>query len=93
MSAWTSSEHDTMVSADGRPIVEDLVAEITNALATAHEYVTSIRTEPTQRVIDFSWAARQAARRLGIRVDIDLTITRSSDARAAVRVTTVRAPG
>jgi len=93
MSAWTSGDHDAIGSADGRAVVEDLVAEIANGLATAHEYVTCIRTEPTQRVIDFSWAARQAARRLGIRVDIDLTITRSSDARAAVRVTTVRAPG
>ena len=91
MSAWMSSEHEAMVI-DGRPIAEDLVAEITSALATAHEYVTCIRTEPTQRVIDFSWAARQAGRRLGIRVDIDMTITKSSDAQAQVRVSTVRAP-
>ena len=81
-----------MVSADGGATVEDLVAEIANGLATAHEYVACIRTEPTQRVIDFSWAARQAARRLGIRVDIDMATARSADARAEVRVTTVRAP-
>lgn len=71
---------------------EDLVTEIANALATAGEYAARIALEPTQRVVDFNWAARQAGRRLGIRVDIDRTITKASDGRAQVRVTALRPP-
>jgi hypothetical protein len=73
--------------AQQRAKVEDLVAEIADALAAAGEYVTRVDLEPTQRVVDFNWAAHQAARRLGIRVQVEITPRRAaSDAVAQVRV-------
>jgi len=50
--------------------VEDLVAEIAGGLSLAGEYATRIDLQPAKRVVDFNWAARQAGRRLGIRVDL-----------------------
>jgi len=64
---------------------EDLVGEIAQALATAGEYRTRLVLQPTQRVVDFNWAANQAGRRIGIRVDVDVTITKS-DGTAEIRV-------
>ena len=72
---------------------EDLVAEIAEALASAGEYVTRIDVQPAQVAVDFSWAAREAARRLGVRVMVDVAVTRvSSDGRTDARVTLAPAP-
>jgi hypothetical protein len=62
---------------------EELVDQIADALATAGEYVTRIDLQPTQRVVDLNWAAHQAGRRLGIRIDVDTKIVKgASDGRA-----------
>jgi hypothetical protein len=94
MSARTrSSGHDWTAGRDAHGAEsEDLVTEIANALATAGEYVAQIGLEPIQRAVDFNWTARQAGRRLGIRVNIESTFTKSSDGRAQVRVSAVRPP-
>lgn len=73
-------------------ISDDLVTEIADALATAGEYIGQIELRPTQQVVDFNWAARQAGRRLGIRIDVDMTITKSLDGLALMRVTALRHP-
>lgn len=62
---------DLVDTADRRSQKADLVAEIMSALAVGSQYVTCIDLERTQRIVDFSWAARQAGRRLGIRVDVE----------------------
>lgn len=67
---------------------EQLVTDIAEALAAAGEYLTRIEPRPTQRVVDFNWAARQAGQRLGIRVHVDVTYSRAAeDGKAQVRVT------
>jgi len=68
---------------------DDLVTEIADALAVAGEYTARIDLQPAQRVVDFNWAVRQAGRRLGIRVDIDMTVVKSSTT-ALLRVTALR---
>lgn len=69
---------------------EDLVAEIADALAAAGVYRARIELQPTQRVVDFNWAARQAGRHLGMRIDVDMTITKSLNEVALMRVTPPR---
>jgi hypothetical protein len=96
VSAWGSSERYFAIAdaAERRALSEELVTEIAEALATAGEYVANIDPQPTQRVVDFNWAARQAGRRLGIRVEIDMKIARASvDGTAVVHVTAVEPPG
>jgi hypothetical protein len=67
---------------------EKLVTEIADALAAAGEYVARIEPEPIQRVVDFNWMARQAGRRLGIRVQVDVEYSRAApDGKVQVRVT------
>lgn len=58
---------------------EALIHEIVNALAVSGEYVAQLSLESTQRVVDLKWAARQAGRRLGMRVEIHEEISRASD--------------
>jgi hypothetical protein len=70
---------------------EDLIAEIASALTAAGEYVTRIDLQPTQRIVDFNWAARQAGRQLGIRVDVKSRIIKS-DGQLQVRVRAFRQP-
>lgn len=73
---------------------EDLVDQIAHALGAAGEYVTRIDLRPTQTVVDFNWAAHQAGRRLGIRVDVDLQISRAaSDGKVQVRVAAIAPAG
>jgi hypothetical protein len=83
MTAWGSPDrYLAMTDAAERRAAqseEDLIAEIINALATSGEYVARVDLEPAQRVVDLKWAARQAGRRLGIRVDIDQTISKASE--------------
>ena len=74
-------------AAERRTRSDDLVEEIANALATAGEYVTRIDLLPTQHVVDFNWAAHQAGRRLGIRIQVDVKVARAApDGRSEVRV-------
>ena len=49
-----------------------LVSEIADGLATSGEYVTRVDRLPTEQVVDFNWAARQAGRSLGIRVRVEV---------------------
>ena len=87
MNPWGNPERFFAITdaAQRRAEVEDLVSEIAQALAIAGEYRTRIDLQPTQRVVDFNWAAHQAGRRVGIRVDVDVTISKS-DATAEIRV-------
>lgn len=78
-------------SADRRSQREEAVAEIASALAVSSEYVTHIDLHQTQRIVDLSWAARQAARRLGIRVDVSSRVVKTDD-QLEVRVQTVLPP-
>lgn len=59
-----------------RAQAEDAVVEIAHALATAGAYTTRVEVHSTTRVADLHWAAREAGRRLGIRVEI-VSISRS----------------
>ncbi|ABM10562.1 hypothetical protein [Paenarthrobacter aurescens] len=58
---------------------EDLIVEIAAALSVAGEYVARLDLRPTQRIVDFNWAARQAARRLGITVDVTSQLMKADD--------------
>jgi hypothetical protein len=74
-------------AAERRTRSDDLVEQIENALATAGEYVTRIDLLPTQHVVDFNWAAHQAGRRLGIRIQVDVKVSKAApDGRSEVRV-------
>ena len=64
-------------TADRRAQAEHLIAEISGALGVAEEYVARIDLEQTQRIVDLSWAARQAGRRLGIRVEVTSEIIKA----------------
>lgn len=68
--------------------------QIVEALATAGEYEARIEL-PTHGIVDCSWAAHEAGRRLGIRVAVDIQITTepSTDRVAQIRVTPLRPPG
>lgn len=66
-------------TADRRSERDDVVAQITSGLAVAGHYVTRLDLQYTQRIVDFSWAARQAGRRLGIRVDVTSRVIKSDD--------------
>jgi hypothetical protein len=66
---------------------DDLVEEIADALATTGEYVTRIDLLPTQHVVDFNWAAHQAGQRLGIKIQVEVKVTKAAaDGRSEVRV-------
>jgi hypothetical protein len=66
---------------------ERLVTEIAEALAAAGEYVARIESQPTQRVVDFNWAARQAGQRLGMRVHVEMKYSRAEpDGKTQARV-------
>jgi hypothetical protein len=95
LNVWTTLDNlmavTTAVERRGRS--DDLVAEIADALATASEYVARVDLLPTQQVVDFNWAAHQAGRNLGIRVQVDVQIDHAStDGLAQVRVTPQRPP-
>jgi N-acyl-D-aspartate/D-glutamate deacylase len=93
MSAWASPDgHLAITDGAARKVAqsEDRISEIVNALAVSGQYVAHLDLEPAQRLVDFKWAARQAGRRLGMRVDIHQTISKASD-QTLVQVTGVRA--
>ena len=95
MSGWGSPDRYLAIkdAAERRAAQsEDLVAEIADALSASGEYLARIELQPSQRVVDFHWAARQAGRRLGIRVDVDMTITKADQGFALMRVQSLRAP-
>jgi hypothetical protein len=95
LSAWGSPDRLLAITnvAERRSGSEDLVTEIAEALAVAGEYVARIDVQPTQRVVDFTWVARQAGRRLGIRVDVDVKVTKAAlDGKVEARVTPVVPP-
>jgi hypothetical protein len=80
-------------AAERRTRSDDLVDEIADSLAVAGEYVTWVDVMPTQQVVDFNWAAHQAGRRLGLRVQVDVRHAKAAvDGRAQVRVTPLRPP-
>lgn len=93
MNVWASPDrfHAITAATKRRARSEDLVAEITDALAVAGEYSAWIAMEPRQRVVDFAWAAHQAGRRLGLAAHVDLQMaSMTGDGRIEVRVTTQR---
>jgi hypothetical protein len=95
MNPWATLDHLVAItSARGRRLrSEDLIAEIADALATSGQYVTHVDLLPTQQIIDFNWAAHQAARRLGIRIQVDSKYARASaDGRVQVSVTPLPPP-
>jgi hypothetical protein len=72
---------------------DDLVAEIADGVATSGQYVGRVDLLPTQQIVDFNWAAHQAGRRLGIRIQVDAKYARASaDGRVQVSVTPLRPP-
>jgi hypothetical protein len=89
MTAWRNADRYRAIteSAERRAAqAERLISEIVNALAVSGEFVASINLEPAQQVVDLKWAARQAGRLLGMRIDIHQTICKASD-ETHVRVT------
>ena len=80
LNIWASLDRVAAMTsaAERRTRSDDLVEEIADALATAGEYRTSIDLLPTQHVVDFNWAAHQAGRRLGIRIQVDTTISKAT---------------
>jgi hypothetical protein len=66
---------------------DDLVAEIADGLVAAGEYVTRVDLMPTQQVVDLNWAAHQAGRSLGIRIQVEVKVAKADpDGRAQVWV-------
>ena len=66
---------------------DDLVREIADALVASGEYVTRVDLLPTQQVVDFNWAAHQAGRSLGIRIQVEVKVAKAApDGRAQVCV-------
>jgi hypothetical protein len=89
MTAWRNADRYRAITeaAERRAAqAERLISEIVNALAVSGEFVASIDLEPAQPVVDLKWAARQAGRHLGMRIDIHQTISKASD-QTRVRVT------
>lgn len=79
MNPWAHNDRFSLISdaATRRARSEDLIAEIAGALSVAGEYVAHLDLQPTQGIVDFNWAARQAGRRLGIRVDVTSQIIKA----------------
>jgi len=72
---------------------DGLVQEIAEALVASGEYVTRMDVLRAQQAVDFNWAAHQAGRILGIRVEVEVQVFKSaSDGRAQVRVSRQPAP-
>lgn len=95
MSVWGSPERFQGITsaAELRHRPDELVAQIADALATAGEYATRIDMLPTQRLVDFKWAAHQAARRLGMRISIDVQLANvDSEGFVPIRVTPKEPP-
>ena len=90
---WGSPDRCLAISetADRRSESEDLIAQIMGGLSLAGEYITRLDPQPTQRIVDFNWAARQAGRRLGIRVDVTSRIIKE-DGQLQVTVTALSPP-
>lgn len=93
MNLWGTPDRFLSIrdTADRRAEAEELIASISVALSVAGEYVARIDLQPTQRIVDFNWAARQAGRRLGIRVDVTSRIIKA-DAQLEVRVRALTPP-
>lgn len=93
---WTALDQLMAVTAAAqrRSRSDDLVDEIADGLATAGEYVTRVDVLPRpNRWWTSTGAAHQAARRLGIRVHVDVQHANAAiDGRAAVRVAAQAAP-
>ncbi|RNM11691.1 hypothetical protein EFL26_21255 [Nocardioides pocheonensis] len=68
---------------------EDLVDDIADGLATSGRYVVRVDAVPAEHVLDFSWAARRAGRRLGVCVGVE---TMKADAADGSRSCVVVAP-
>ena len=87
MNPWAHHDRFSAINdaATRRARTEDLVAEIAAALSVAGEYVARLDLQPTQRIVDFNWAARQAGRRLGIRVDVTSRIKSDGQLQVSVR--------
>lgn len=95
MSTWGSPERFLAVGGDAerRGRSDELVREITDALASAGVYEARIDAQTTQRVVDFNWSARQAGRRLGISVHVDIRHFRTeAEGEAEARVTPLNPP-
>ena len=75
------------IAKGGIDVADDLVAEIADSLAVSGEYAARITLLPTQRLVDFHWAAHHAGRRLGLKVQVDVHVPKDADdTRAVVRV-------
>lgn len=95
LSVWGSPERFQAITdtAERRSRPDALVSEIADALAAAGEYATRIDMLPTQRVVDFKWAAHQAGRRLGMRIGIDVQLAKvDAQGFVPIRVTLQQPP-
>jgi hypothetical protein len=74
LSVWTTLDQLMAIpsAAARRGRSEDLVEEIADGLATAGRYATRVDVLATQQAVDFNWAAQQAGRRLGIRIQLEV---------------------
>ena len=86
---WSHSDRFSALyaAADRGDRSEDLIIEIVNVLATTGVYTRHVELQPRQGVVDFNWAARQAGERLGLRVDVEMTLPKPGDGNAVFRVT------
>lgn len=66
-------------TAERRSQKEEMVAEIASALALTDRYTTRLGLHQTQRIVDLSWAARQAGRQLGVGVSVSSRVVKSDD--------------
>jgi len=71
----------------------DLAIEIAQALGSTGQYLATVSLGSRQEFVDLNWAAREAGRRLGTRVHLDVQISKApSGAQAEVRVSAQRPP-
>jgi len=92
MNMWTTLDHLLAMSTGTvrGTRSDDLVDEIADGLAVSGEYMTRVDLLPTHHVIDFTWAAHQAGRRLGIRVRVDVQYATAAAAGGLAQVRVAR---
>lgn len=94
MKLWPIAEHHfpSRRTPQRRADSERLAAKIADALAVTGEYSARVDLELSYQVVNFTWAARQAGRNLGIRVDVQTKVTKPYDGTAEVRVAAASPP-
>ena len=74
-----------------RTASDELVAKMAEALALSGEHVAQVDLQPTQRLVDFTWAAHQAGRRIGVRIDVTTTLI-NGQGEAELRIRVIQPP-